>query len=57
MILVAAARRSYHISSVVCGQAKVSDLHMVLWVQENVDGLQVSMDHALVERSSIQIEF
>ena len=41
---------SYHISSVVSGQAKVSYLHMVLGVQENVDGLQVPVDHALVER-------
>lgn len=34
----------------VCGQAKVSDLHMILRVKEDVDRLQVPVYHALKER-------
>ena len=39
--------KAYHISRMVCGQAKVSNFHMVLRVQENVDRLEVSMNHPL----------
>lgn len=41
--------KAYHISRMVCGQAKVSNFHMVLRVQENVDRLEVSMNHPLLE--------
>ena len=29
------------------GKAKVADLDVVVWVDENVDGFQISMDHGL----------
>lgn len=38
---------TYHISGVVRGQAEVSDLHVVVGVEEDVDGLQVSVNHTL----------
>lgn len=41
---------TYHIGSMVRSQAKVSNLHMVLWVEEDVDRLQVPVNHALKER-------
>lgn len=37
----------YRASRMVSSQAKVSDLDMVMRVQENVDRLQISMDHSL----------
>lgn len=40
-------RMQYHISRVIRGQAEVSDLHMILRVQEDVDRLQVPVDHSL----------
>lgn len=45
-----ALRPSYHISRVVCSQAEVSDLHMVLRVQEDVDRFQVPVNHTLKHR-------
>lgn len=39
---------TYHISRVVCSQAKVSDLHMVVGVEEDVDRLQVPVNHTLI---------
>ncbi len=41
---------TYHISRMVCSQAKVSNLHTVLRVKEDVDRLQVPVNHALKER-------
>lgn len=38
---------TYHISGMVCSQAKVSNLHTVLRVKEDVDRLQVPVNHAL----------
>lgn len=32
----------------VRGQAKVTDFHMVLGIQEDVDRLQISMNHSLL---------
>lgn len=45
-----ATHDAYHISGMVCSQAKVSDLHMVLRVKEDVDRFQVPVNHALKER-------
>ena len=41
---------AYHISRMVCSQAKVSDFYMVLRVKEDVDRLQVPVNHTLKER-------
>lgn len=34
----------------VCSQAKVSDLHVIIRVKEDVDRLQIPVNHALKER-------
>lgn len=41
--------KTYHISRVVCSQAKVSNLHVVLGVKEDVYRFQVPVNHALTE--------
>lgn len=38
-----------HIGRMICGQAEVTDFHMVLRIQEDVDRLQVPVNHALKE--------
>lgn len=45
----------YHIRWVIRGQAEVSDLHVILRVQEDVDRLQVSVDHSLWNRHYITV--
>lgn len=37
----------YHISRVVSSQAKISNFHMVLGVEEDIDRFQVPMNHSL----------
>lgn len=38
----------YHISRVVSSQAKISNFHMVLGVEEDIDRFQVPMNHSLL---------
>ena len=39
-------------------QAKVTDLHVILGIQENVDWLQVSVDHPLeIKHNEMKFKF
>ncbi len=41
---------THHVRRMIRSQAKVSDLHMILRVKEDVDRLQVPVNHALKEK-------
>lgn len=43
-----------YLGKYICGcQTKISNLHIVMGVKENIDGLQVSVNHALQEHQGM----